>query len=163
MHFVMATKDADWMTAFESREDLAAHRPPNKLPAILVMALEGEPGAPRTWNVNGEGVKVERGVIVGFHNLEDANHFLITERGATPRACRVQVAAHDIVAFADIDTAMWMVMTGVAVHMTEEQVQAEMHRRESGAGPSPLAPEADAAGSAPAEAPKTRAKKGKAS
>lgn len=128
MHFVMARASGDWVTCFEARSEAPTSNPI----VYLVMALEGGAGAPRMWNVNGDGIEVERGLVVGFRNLDDAKHFLDTPRGREPRACRVSVVAGDIVAFHDLAHAQWFMTLEQADYVTEEQVAQIVAQRQAG-------------------------------
>lgn len=173
-YFVRAKDDGVWeMAADHASQSNPNPRPPRHLVRVLV-----EEGV---WNVDNKGVEVERGLVVGYQRLEDAEYMLTGHhpRKEAPRAEKVIVQAGMIVCFYDEKDAHWAVRSGKADSMTPTEVmqameaahaalqQAEDETPEDSEMHNPnlenkaAQPAAETKAPKPAEKPKPVAKKGK--
>lgn len=131
MHFVIARTNGVWLKACDTPNGYQKGSPP----VFLVQGLEGTFAEPVKWCVNGDGVEMEAGLVVGFQSEADANHFIESNPRKAPRATRLHVADGDIIAFHDQRHASHFIAMGVAEFITREQAVALYAQRQNGVAP----------------------------
>lgn len=135
-HWVRAKEEGVWDVAVDPHNPNVQYPKP---PRYLVRCCVDE----AVWSIDGRGVEVERGLVVGYTRQDAAEYILNGHhpRKEAPRAEPVHVVQGMIVVFENEADAQWAVRSGKADGMTPtevmdalRQIQAAVEAQQAGEG-----------------------------